>query len=84
MPFFPYQLHTSRLKCLKTWHEYTVRKTIQEERKLMADEHRRLTRLKGSFQNWSKQVRVCCAMLLQLFGKSKPLFTVVYLFLVLC
>lgn len=53
---FSYQLDASRLKCLRTWHEYTVTKRIQEERKSLADEHRRLTKLKGGFQKWKKRV----------------------------
>lgn len=52
------QLYTSRLKCLKAWHEYADSKRIQEDMKLLADKHRRLTLLKGRFQKWKK--RVCC------------------------
>lgn len=50
-------LDTSRLKCLRAWHAYTETKRIQEERKLLADEHRRLARLNGGFQKWKKRVR---------------------------
>ena len=53
-----YQLYTSRLKCLRAWHEYADSKRIQEDMKLLADKHRRLTLLKGRFQKWKK--RVCC------------------------
>ena len=56
--FFLYQLYTSRLKCLRAWHEYADSKRIQEDMKLLADKHRRLTLLKGRFQKWKK--RVCC------------------------
>ena len=55
-----YQLDTSRGKCLRAWHKYTDRKRIQEERKLQADLHRRLARLKGGFQKWKKRVRCLC------------------------
>lgn len=55
---FLYQLYTSRLKCLRAWHEYADSKRIQEDMKLLADKHRRLTLLKGRFQKWKK--RVCC------------------------
>ena len=53
-----YQLYTSRLKYLRAWHEYADSKRIQEDMKLLADKHRRLTLLKGRFQKWKK--RVCC------------------------
>ena len=53
-----YQLYTSRLKCLRAWHEYADSKRIQEDMKLLADKHLRLTLLKGRFQKWKK--RVCC------------------------
>ena len=53
-----YQLFTSRLKCLRAWHEYADSKRIQEDMKLLADKHRRLTLLKGRFLKWKK--RVCC------------------------
>ena len=55
---FLYQLYTSRLKCLRAWHEYADSKRIQEDMKLLAERHRRLTLLKGRFQKWKK--RVCC------------------------
>ena len=51
-----YQLYTSRLKCLRAWHEYADSKRIQEDMKLLADKHRRLTLLKGRFLKWKKRV----------------------------
>ena len=53
---FLFQLDTSRLKCLRAWHEYADTKRIQEERKMLADKHRRLARLKGGFQKWKRRV----------------------------
>lgn len=48
-------LDSSRLKYLRIWHEYAVTKRIQEERKMLADDHCRLIRLKGGFQKWKKK-----------------------------
>ena len=54
--FLLLQLDTSRLKYLRIWNEYAVTKRIQEERKMLADDHCRLSRLKGGFQKWKKKV----------------------------
>lgn len=48
-------LDTARRKYLKAWHEYAEVKRIQEERKMVADDHRRLVRLRGGFQKWKKR-----------------------------